>query len=127
MLQLHEHLPNSANGLPENGPDDDLIWQPGHWGFQVFHGITPETEITTHQFRYILHEKGAADETTTTEFYRQNDQIINEDRVIFEAQQKSLLNDPVGATAKDIKSQSVIYADGGLELAREINESIAKN
>ena len=116
----------AKNGLPDNGPDDEVIWQPGHWGFQVFHGVTPETEITTHQFRYILHEKGAADEATTAEFYRQNDQIINEDRAIFAAQQKALSRDPSGATADDIKSQSVIYADGGLQLAREINEAITK-
>ena len=117
---------SAKNGLPEKGLDDDSLWQPGHWGFQVYHGITPETDVTTHQFRYILHEKGSADEATTAEFYRQNDQIINEDRVIFAAQQKALLNDPQGATASDIKSNSAIDADGGLDLARAINSSIAK-
>ena len=116
----------ASRGVPDDGPPGDTIWQPGHWGFQVFHGITPETEVTTHQFRYILHEKGAADEETTVEFYRQNDQIINEDRVIFEAQQKALSSDPDGASADDIKSDATIVADGGLDLARAINTSIVR-
>jgi len=117
----------ATNGLPEKGIDHDTLWQSGHWGFQVYQGVTPETDVTSHQFRYILYEKGSADEAAAAEFYRQNDQIINEDRVIYAAQQKALLNDPIGASADDLKSNSVIYADGGLELAREINESIAKN
>ena len=116
----------ARSGVPEDGPPGDAIWQPGHWGFQVFHGLTPETEVTTHQFRYILHEKGAADAATTAEFYRQNDQIINEDRVIFEAQQKALSSDPNGATADDLRSDATIVADGGLDLARAINTQIAR-
>lgn len=116
----------ARSGVPENGPPGEAIWQPGHWGFQVFHGLTPETDVTTHQFRYILHEKGAADEATTAEFYRQNDQIINEDRVIFEAQQKALSSDPHGSTADDLKSDAAIVADGGLDLARLINAEIAR-
>ena len=117
---------DARHGLPDVGPAGDAIWQPGHWGFQVFHGITPETEVTTHQFRYILHEKGAADAEKTAEFYRQNDQIINEDRVIFEAQQKALSRDPRGASAYDLQSEATIIADGGLDLARAINNSIVK-
>ena len=73
----------AGTGIPEG----DEIWEPGHWGFQVFHGITPETSTASHQFRYILHEKGGADAASIAEFYRQNDQIINEDRIIFAIQQ----------------------------------------
>ncbi len=101
-------------------PQGDAIWEPGHWGFQVFHGITPETETTTHQFRYILHEKGNADAATIAEFYRTNDQIINEDRVIFAIQQKALSTSRDGASAADLKTTAVIRADGGLVQARSI-------
>ena len=99
-------------------PAGDGIWQPGHWGFQVFHGITPETAVTSHQFRYILHEPGAASEAMRAEFYRQNDQIINEDRVIFAIQQRSLSSDRDGASAEDVRSSAMIAADGGLIQAR---------
>ena len=97
-------------------PQGEAIWEPGHWGFQVFHGITPESETTTHQFRYILHEKGNADAATIAEFYRQNDQIINEDRVIFAIQQNALLTAGDGASAADLKTSVIIKADGGLIL-----------
>jgi phenylpropionate dioxygenase-like ring-hydroxylating dioxygenase large terminal subunit len=110
----------TGTGIPEG----DAIWEPGHWGFQVFHGITPETETTTHQFRYILHEKGSADAATIAEFYRQNDQIINEDRVIFAIQQKALSTTGDGASAADLKTSAIIRADGGLIQARAIISSM---
>jgi phenylpropionate dioxygenase-like ring-hydroxylating dioxygenase large terminal subunit len=106
----------AGSGIPQG----DAIWEPGHWGFQVFHGITPESETTTHQFRYILHEKGNADAATIAEFYRQNDQIINEDRIIFAIQQKALYTTGDGASAADLKTSAIIRADGGLIQARSI-------
>jgi phenylpropionate dioxygenase-like ring-hydroxylating dioxygenase large terminal subunit len=108
-------------------PEGDAIWEPGHWGFQVFHGITPETETTAHQFRYILHEKGSADAASTAEFYRQNDQIINEDRVIFAIQQKALSALGNGVSAADLKTSAVIKADGGLIQARSIISSMLQS
>lgn len=107
-------------------PKGEGIWTPGHWGLQVFHGITPETETTAHQFRYVLHERGEADAETTAEFYRQNDQIINEDRVIFEIQQKSLLAENGVARPGDVKSAVVIKADGGLVQARAIVDDLLR-
>ena len=112
----------SGIGIPK-GED---IWTPGHWGFQVFHGITPETEQTSHQFRYIVHERGEADEETTAEFYRQNDQIINEDRVIFEIQQQSLLSEHGGLSPGEVKSAAIIMADGGLLQARAITGGLLR-
>jgi phenylpropionate dioxygenase-like ring-hydroxylating dioxygenase large terminal subunit len=108
-------------------PQGEAIWEPGHWGFQVFHGITPETETTTHQFRYILHEKSSADAASIAEFYRQNDQIINEDRVIFAIQQKALSTTGDGASAADLKTSAIIKADGGLIQARAILASMLRS
>jgi phenylpropionate dioxygenase-like ring-hydroxylating dioxygenase large terminal subunit len=108
-------------------PEADAIWQPGHWGFQVFHGITPETSTASHQFRYILHEKGGADAASIAEFYRQNDQIINEDRVIFAIQQKALSTTGDGASAADVKTSAIIKADGGLIQARAIISSMLQS
>lgn len=112
----------AGTGIPES----DGIWDPGYWGFQVFHGITPESEVTSHQFRYILHEFGAATETDRAEFYRQNDQIINEDRVIFQIQQRSLSTDRQGASTSDVHSAAVIVADGGLVQARLLVNKMLK-
>ena len=105
-------------------PQGDAIWEPGHWGFQVFHGIAPESETTTHQFRYILHEKGKADAASIAEFYRQNDQIVNEDRLIFAIQQNALSSTGDGASAADVKPSAIIKADGGLIQARAIISSM---
>ena len=113
----------AGTGIPEG----DEIWEPGHWGFQVFHGITPETSTASHQFRYILHEKGGADAASIAEFYRQNDQIINEDRIIFAIQQKALSTTGDGASAVDVKTSAIIKADGGLIRARAIISSMLQS
>jgi vanillate O-demethylase monooxygenase subunit len=102
--------------------DDVDIWSHGTWGFKVFHGITPETAKTTHQFRYVAFDPTFASEDVITEFNRQNDQIINEDRVIFAVQQKALDEDPRGFSARDIQSTAPIHADPGLAMARRILE-----
>ena len=76
----------AGSGIPEG----DGIWTQGKWGFQVYHGITPETERTTHQLRYVVHQFGRGDAAELNEFYRQCDQIINEDVTVFAAQQRAL-------------------------------------
>lgn len=105
----------AGTGIPEG----DGFWGQGQWGFQVFHGLTPETEKTTHQFRYVAHQFGDADEAELKEFYRQCDQIITEDVVIFPVQQRAIDSDP-RATPGDIHSTATIIHDGGLVSARQI-------
>ena len=100
--------------------ENDDIWSCGAWGFKVFHGLTPETERTSHQFRYVVYDPSFGDEAVITEFNRQNDQIITEDRAIFAVQQKALDTDPRGLTAFDLRSTAPIHADQGLTLARRI-------
>ena len=104
---------NSGNG------DDSRLEAAGEWGFQVYHGITPETEKTTHQFWVIAHDLDMIAGRDRPEFYRQHHHVIGEDVVMYEAQQKSLDSDPAGASAYDVQSHAVIQADTGLMLARK--------
>lgn len=107
-------------GVPMSEEDD--IWSHGHWGFDVFHGLTPETERTTHQFRYVGYEPTFGDKAAIEEFLRQCDQIINEDRDIFIVQQRALDSDPRLLSARDVRSTAPIHADQGLATARRIYE-----
>ena len=112
----------AGTGIPEG----DGIWTQGTWGFQVYHGITPETGQTTHQLRYVVHQFGRGDAAMLAEFYRQCDQIINEDVVIFAAQQHALDTDHEGASAWQPNSRVAINADGGLLQARAITQRLLK-
>jgi phenylpropionate dioxygenase-like ring-hydroxylating dioxygenase large terminal subunit len=100
--------------------DTDDVWSHGSWGFSVLHGIVPETARSTHQFRYVTLPEGLADPVAISEFIRQCDQIINEDRVIFAIQQSALDADPRGLTAQDMQSTARIRADQGLTFARAV-------
>jgi phenylpropionate dioxygenase-like ring-hydroxylating dioxygenase large terminal subunit len=113
----------AGTGIPEG----DGIWSQGNWGFQVYHGITPESERTTHQFRYVAHQFGRSDAEMLRAFYRQCDQIINEDVAIFARQQQALDNDIAGATAWQPNAQVAINADAGLMQARAITQKLLKS
>lgn len=103
-------------------PDGDGFWTQGNWGFQVYHGIVPETDRTTHQFRYVVHPRGFGDEAVLKEFYRQCDQIISEDLAIFAIQQRALERE--GASAWQPNARVAIDADGGLLQARAITQKL---
>lgn len=105
----------AGDGIPE----DDGFWSPGRWGFQVFHGITPETERTSYQFRYVAFSFSEADAATREEFQQECDQIISEDAAVFPIQQRAIDEDP-NATSDDIGSTITIVHDGGLRHARRI-------
>jgi phenylpropionate dioxygenase-like ring-hydroxylating dioxygenase large terminal subunit len=100
--------------------EDDDIWSHGAWGFKVLHGLMPETERTTHQFRTVTIHASQADSEVIAEFRRQCDQIINEDREIFAVQQAALDADRRGLSAWDLRSTAPIRADQGLTLARRL-------
>jgi phenylpropionate dioxygenase-like ring-hydroxylating dioxygenase large terminal subunit len=117
---IHVSYGSSDAGVPMSEEND--IWDHGHWGFDVFHGLTPETERTTHQFRYVGYDPTFGDQAAIDEFLRQCDQIINEDREIFIIQQQALDSDPRGLSARDVRSNAPIHADQGLAMARRIYE-----
>jgi vanillate O-demethylase monooxygenase subunit len=113
---------SSDVGVPVS--EDDDIWSQGAWGFNVLHGLTPETERTTHQFRYVAYFPTFGDEAAIAEFTRQCDQIITEDRDVFLVQQKAIDLDHRGLTARDLRSTVAIHADQGLALARRIHDQV---
>lgn len=98
----------------------DRLETQGEWGFQVFHGITPESASTTHQFWALAHELCAIPVEARPEFYRQAHQVVLEDLAVYEGQQRSLDTDPRRATPLDVHSKVVIDADRGLLYARQI-------
>ena len=98
----------------------------GRWGFYVCHGLTPESEKKTHQFRYIAFDPGMGDAATIKEFRHQCDQIITEDSVLFPIQQQSIDADPAEKSVFDINEQIQIIHDGGLLAARRIVDRLLK-
>jgi vanillate O-demethylase monooxygenase subunit len=131
LWQISEFRPPSYirvsyGSAPAGGalPEGDDIWSHGHWGFQVFHGLTPETERTTHQFRHVAHDRGAADDAVTAEFHRQCDQIITEDLAVFVVQQQALDREANGAPASHVAAKIALHCDGGLLHARAINQRL---
>lgn len=125
--QLSEFYPPAYffinNGSGRRGwraPNGDRLDTQGEWGFQVFHGITPETATTSHQFWALGHDLRAIPPAGRDEFYRQAHQVVLEDLAVYEGQQRSLDTDPRGASPEDVKSSVTIDADRGLLHARQI-------
>lgn len=119
---------NNGSGRCGWKPDDggDRLMTQGEWGFQVFHGITPETETTTHQFWGLAHEERAVPAEGRAEFYRQAHLVVMEDLAVYEAQQVSLDTDLRGASPENVRSTAVIDADVGLLHARKIIRDLKK-
>lgn len=110
----------AGHGIPEG----DWYEDQGHWGFYVYHGLTPETEKRCHQYRYVAFDPGMGDARTVAEFRFQCDQIIIEDSVLFPIQQESIDRDPAKTSAWDINTQVEIVHDGGLSAARQIIDEL---
>ncbi|MCY4497570.1 MAG: hypothetical protein OXC14_09820, partial [Rhodospirillaceae bacterium] len=110
----------AGHGIPEG----DWYEDQGHWGFYVYHGLTPETEKRCHQYRYVAFDPGMGDARTIAEFRFQCDQIIIEDSVLFPIQQESIDRDPAETSARDINTQVEIVHDGGLSAARQIIDGL---
>jgi len=132
--QLSEFYPpgyfliNNGSGRcgwqPEAG---DRLHTQGEWGFQVYHGITPETSHSTHQFWALAHELDAVPPAGRPEFYAQAQQVVMEDLAVYEAQQQSLDTDPGGASAEDVHSSVAIDADRGLLHARQVIRELLRD
>ena len=110
----------TGKGVPQGSWFDDQ----GHWGFYVFHGLTPETDVTAHQFRYIAFHKGIGNEQETEEFIRQCDLIITEDSVLFPVQQRAINADRAQTDAWNINERVRLVHDGGLLQARQIVQDL---
>jgi phenylpropionate dioxygenase-like ring-hydroxylating dioxygenase large terminal subunit len=131
--QLSEFIPpsyfliNNGSAAALSATGTPRLEGQGEWGFQVYHGITPETERSTHQFWVVVHPLLDVPAAGREEFYRQCHQVIWEDLSIYEAQQRALDTDLHGASAELVQSRVAIHADKALLQARRIiNALLAK-
>ena len=98
---------STGTGAAESKPGEN------RWGFNVCHGITPETDRTTHYFWALSHEFSDT-QGRLQEFYHQQHAVVGEDISIFEAQQKYIDLDPTARTvdfkydAGPLKARSII-------------------
>ena len=117
---------NGSEATGRRKPGQYRIFDRGEWGFQVYHGITPETDRTTNQFWVICYEKSMVPQKGRKEFHRQCHQVIWEDVGMYEAQQKMIDSDPAGATPENVGSKVTIKYDEGLNQARRIIDRMLK-
>ena len=117
---------NGSEGTGLRKPGQYRVFDQGEWGFQVYHGITPETAVSTHQFWAIAYELSAVPKKGRPEFHRQCHQVIWEDVGIYEAQQRGLDSDPEGATPQNVNSKVAISFDQGLLQARKVIDRLLK-
>ena len=111
---------NGSESTGRRPPGDHRLWDRGEWGFQVYHGITPATEKTTHQFWAICHPNAMVPEKGREEFYRQCHQVIWEDVGVYEAQQIALDTDPEGPSAENVNARVRLDVDGAFIEARRV-------
>jgi vanillate monooxygenase len=104
----------------------DRLETQGEWGFEVFHGITPETERTTHQFWTLAHPLDMVAPEGRDAFYRQCHHVVYEDLAIYDAQQRSLDGDPRGASADEVGALIAIDADRALLLGRQVLKELQR-
>jgi len=117
---------NGSEGTGQRKPGQYRVFDQGEWGFQVYHGITPESESSTHQFWAIAYELISVPKKSRPEFHRQCHQVIWEDVGIYEAQQHALDTDPEGATPQNVNERVQINFDQGLLQARKIIQRMLK-
>lgn len=104
---------STGTGAPQGKPGEN------RWGFIVCHGITPETDKTTHYFWALSHEFNDT-EDRLQEFYNQQHAVVGEDLAIFKAQQNYIDLDPNAMTV-DFK-----YDAGPLKARMIIDRMVAE-
>ncbi len=111
---------NSGSDSVDSGAGPDT-WmnEQGRWGFVVYHGLTPETERTTHQFWSVSLPSAWVDPAKHDVFVDQMKQIPLEDLAVYEAQQRAIDLDP-GAVDGDANPRGTLDADRGLLAMRRI-------
>ena len=91
----------------------------GRWGFVVYHAMTPETETTTHQFWTVAGHRDKVPGDMRRLFSDQMHNVLNEDLVVYEAQQRAIDLDP-DAVGRDANPRGTIPADEPLLAMRRI-------
>ena len=105
-----------CNGSTEAGrglPQHERPRGQGRWGFVVHHAMTPETETTTHQFWAVASLRAMVPPDKQALFAAQMEMVIDEDRAVYEAQQRAIDLDPE-ARGADVNPRGTIPADAPL-------------
>lgn len=110
---------NSGTDDAGNGPPPgEWMSSQGRWGFVVYHALTPETDVTTHQFWAVSLPDKWVDPKRRDVFERQMREIPLEDLRVYEAQQRAIELDP--DAQGDTNPRGTIGADEGLLAMRRI-------
>ncbi|MQR00743.1 aromatic ring-hydroxylating dioxygenase subunit alpha [Glaciimonas soli] len=99
--------------------DTEALDDPQRGGFHMrgFHGITPETETTSHYF-WSMASNSHPDQPDTSELvYQQTEQTFEEDRVIIDAQYRNMARFGSNPTID-------IHVDAGANRARRVIERL---
>jgi phenylpropionate dioxygenase-like ring-hydroxylating dioxygenase large terminal subunit len=110
---------NGSTAAGSAPPPADRHGTQGRWGFVVYHAMTPETETTTHQFWCVAAENRCVPPHMRERFDIDMRNVLNEDLIVYEAQQKCIDLDP-DALARDVNPRGTIAADEGLLAMRRI-------
>lgn len=111
---------NGSKPAKEADPTETDTRGQGNWGFQVYHAITPETETTTHDFwsigmpRHMLSDEGIAG------FRKTILGILEEDRVIYDAQQPAIEKKSGLGRSGLVQSRIALTGDKALFAARRV-------
>ena len=103
----------------QGAPPAARMTDQGRWGFVVYHGLTPETARTTHQFWSVSLPAAWVDPAKRDLFVAQMKNIPTEDLAVYEAQQRAIDLDP-DAVGGDANPRGTIPADDGLLAMRRI-------
>ena len=124
--QMSQFIPpayiNINNGSVDTGVGADSDTRnndQGHWGFVVYHAMTPETDTTTHQFWTVAGHKEKVPQDMRDLFVEQMHGGLKEDLDIYEAQQRAIDLDPESQN-RDANPRGTIPADEGLMAMRKV-------
>ncbi len=110
---------NGSAAVGEGVPQELRPSERGRWGFVVHHALTPETEVTTHQFWAVGGEKRLIDADKRATFDEAMHGVLNEDLVVYEAQQRCIDLDP-DAIGRDANPKGTLPIDEALLAMRRV-------
>jgi vanillate O-demethylase monooxygenase subunit len=112
-------ITNGSTAAGEGLPQTERPRSCGRWGFVVQHAMTPESEATTHQFWAVGVEKRLMHESKFAAFDEAMRDVIIEDLVVYEAQQRAIDLDKE-AIGSDANPKGTLPIDEGLLAMRRI-------
>lgn len=111
---------NGSKPATESVPTEEDTRGQGNWGFQVYHAITPETETTTHDFWSIAFPSHLLPEEGRQGFKNTILAILEEDRVIYDAQQPAVEKKSELGRLGGVQSRIALTGDKALFAARRV-------